>query len=71
MKTNPHSTWKARKTVPLPQITFDLLEAYRVSLQAEMPPGVVVSLHSAVHHAVSLATNMRAMPGDPTHANTR
>jgi hypothetical protein len=69
--TNPHSTWKNRKTIPVPPITFDLLDAYRANLQAEMPPGVTVSLHSALHHAVSIATNMRALPGDPANANLR
>lgn len=68
---NPFSTWKGRKTVPVPQVTFNMLEAYRASLQAEMPPGVSVALHSALHHALSLATNMRAMPAGDPHANSR
>ncbi len=52
----------ARKQVPLPMKTFEELAKYRESLQREFPPGVTVSLHAAVHHALALASSIRAQP---------
>lgn len=57
-----HSIVKDRKQVPLPLVTFRALSKYRDSLQADVPPGVNVSLHAAVHHALAIAMSMRSLP---------
>jgi hypothetical protein len=59
MKSKQFSIHTERKQVPLPMVTFDLLTRYRDSLQHETLPGVTVSLHAAVHHALSLASSVR------------
>jgi hypothetical protein len=63
--TNPYSTFKDRKTVPLPQPTFAMLVQYRDAMALTVPPGVSVSLHAAVHHA--LVTAMAAQAKEQTN----
>lgn len=58
--SNPYSTFKDRKTVPLPQPTFDMLVQYRSMMAVTVPPGVNVSLHAAVHHALVTAMAVHA-----------
>ena len=58
---NPHSTWKVRKQVPLPLVTYDMAIKYRDAIAADLPPGVFLSMHSAIHHALSVAASARGI----------
>jgi len=56
---NPHSTWKERKQVPLPLVTYKMLLKYRELVAADLPAGAFLSMHATVHQAVEVALASR------------